>query len=496
MSSIPLPALALQPQQPQPGPLDQYRSLVALKSLLGNQQLQQQQIQGAKLENQQRQYQIGQTQAVNQAYRDALKINPDGTPTIDTNSLSQSLASGGHGEAISGILKTTADYQKSMADAAKAQTDVQTSYQDAMGSVGKAIQNSNYDPNLADLLLQHQLAMPGVPPQLQQRLQQVDQQIKQNPAIVKQIADQLVSVSQEQQKFQNALDVANVRAGTPEAKALQSALATGAIQNPSEWPAFEAKQKAQATATAQGTPDAVRAAATKAAAEEAARIQQENSPSAIAGAAAKAKAVQQAISGGALVPLENVPPHLVAPAAAAAQKAGEAYSQAQQAADDMQSMIDLAGRGNKVAYAYSPVTGVLQINVAGQTKRMNMNEIEQYAGAGSAMDRIQGFLGKQATGASIPPDVLKDMATVSQSYAQNASKKYQRDLDVTNSTYGSSFKVPDTLMAKTAQGFAVPKGAPSATGLSDGHKLKDSRGNVIAISQGGQWVNPQAQPTQ
>lgn len=39
-------------------------------------------------------------------------------------------------------------------------------------------------------------------------------------------------------------------------------------------------------------------------------------------------------------------------------------------------------------------------------------------------------------------------------------------------------------------GFQLPPNAPSAKGLSDGHKLKDSSGNVVAISKGGEWAAP------
>jgi len=39
-------------------------------------------------------------------------------------------------------------------------------------------------------------------------------------------------------------------------------------------------------------------------------------------------------------------------------------------------------------------------------------------------------------------------------------------------------------------GFEVPKDAPSAKGVADGKVLKDSKGNVIAKAQGGQWVAP------
>lgn len=156
-------------------------------------------------------------------------------------------------------------------------------------------------------------------------------------------------------------------------------------------------------------------------------------------------AIELRYAQGANPALAGVPAKMIAPASAAAEKAGEAYNQATQAGDDMQSMVDLARKGNAVSYSYIPVTGVLQINVAGQTKRINANEIEAYGNAGSAWDRVKGFIGKQTTGASIPANILDDMETVSHTYVQNAAKKYRSDLDTTNATYGSHFSVPETL---------------------------------------------------
>lgn len=456
MATIPLPALAIQPPQQQTNPLEEYKNLIGLKSLLNTQQLQQQlapgqiqeqqqRIKSGELENQQQQMAVSQTQAINKAYSDALSVDENGNPNIDQQHLQKSLAASGHGAAIPTILKNTADYQKSFADAQKAQQDVQSSMQDSMGSVGKAIQSANYDPGVADLLLQHQLATPNLPAAYKQQLMQTEQQLKTNPAAIKTIADSLVATSQKQQQFQNALQVAGVRANTPEAKELTDFLSRNPDMSASDYPGWKEKQTAQASQAAQTSPAAIQGAAKKASAEEAARLGQQNSPAAVQGAADKAVAVQKATTGGAQAALANVPPHLVGPATAAAQKAGENFTQAQQAADDMDSMVSLAKKGNKIAYAYSPVTGVLQINVAGQTKRINTTEIEQYGGAGSAWDRVKGFLGKQVSGASIPDDVLNDMSSVSKTYRDNAGTKYQRDLDVTNSTYGSNFTVPKSL---------------------------------------------------
>ena len=77
MSSVPLAALAVQPQQPQ-DPLSQYAKVLQIKSLLGQQalqpgQLQQQQanLQATQQENQQRGLQIKSQQGVSQAIIDA-----------------------------------------------------------------------------------------------------------------------------------------------------------------------------------------------------------------------------------------------------------------------------------------------------------------------------------------------------------------------------------------------------------------------------------------
>ncbi len=137
--------------------------------------------------------------------------------------------------------------------------------------------------------------------------------------------------------------------------------------------------------------------------------------------------------------LEDVAPNLTAPAAAAAEKHQAAYSDAVQAAKNMQDMIALAKAGNKVAYAYSPVEGVLTINVGNQVKRVNMQEIEAYGGAGSALDRIKAFVGKETTGASIPDNILNDMASLHQQLAANAKGAFQQKLNGVNKIYGSKY---------------------------------------------------------
>ena len=138
--------------------------------------------------------------------------------------------------------------------------------------------------------------------------------------------------------------------------------------------------------------------------------------------------------------LAKVPPHLVAPATADATKVAQEYADATSAADDMRKFIAEARAGNKIAYAYSPTEGVLTLNTARGVKRVNMPEIHSYAGAGSAWDRVTGFLGKQASGASIPADVLNDMEALHTAIASNAQTKYTNKLKSINQNYGSNFQ--------------------------------------------------------
>lgn len=155
--------------------------------------------------------------------------------------------------------------------------------------------------------------------------------------------------------------------------------------------------------------------------------------------------IAAAQAGVANVPagLRGVAPHLVAPAAADATKYGQEYADATAAANDMKTFVDMAKGGNKIAYAYSPTEGVLTLNTARGVKRVNMAEISSYGGAGSALDRITGFLGKQASGASIPQSVLNDMESLHQAIAGNARNTYANKLKNVNSTYGSHFEPVD-----------------------------------------------------
>src|SRR6266851_3895624 len=83
-------------------------------------QLQAQQLQEGALGIQEKQLQMAQTKAVNDAYMGALTVDANGKPSIDTDSLQKTLAANGHGVAIQGIMKGVNETQKAATDLAEA----------------------------------------------------------------------------------------------------------------------------------------------------------------------------------------------------------------------------------------------------------------------------------------------------------------------------------------------------------------------------------------
>lgn len=177
-------------------------------------------------------------------------------------------------------------------------------------------------------------------------------------------------------------------------------------------------------------------------------------------------------------------PSLVSAAASQYEKASTEYAGARAASEEMQSLIDLAKSGNKVAYAYSPTTGVLTINSANGVKRVNMAEIRSYSDAGSAVDRITGWLGKQISGASLPKDILEDMQQVHENLGKTAQQKYANEVQATNATYGSRFN-PQDFSHRAVQGGS--KGVLSMSAIqkaAQDHGVSVDEAKRQAIAQG------------
>jgi hypothetical protein len=137
--------------------------------------------------------------------------------------------------------------------------------------------------------------------------------------------------------------------------------------------------------------------------------------------------------------LKGVSKQLVAPASAAADKAGNEYLAAKEASDNLSDFLEEAKSGNKTAVKIVPLQGALQITTSQGVHRINRTEVDQYGGGGDAYDRVAGKIGGVLTGKSITDDVLNSMDAMQQRIAQNSKKLYSDKLDTANQTYGSHF---------------------------------------------------------
>lgn len=264
MASIPLPALYVRPPQPQQDPLAQATRLVQLRSLLKaqpyQQQILQQQAQSGTLENKLRQYQFDQTQAINQAYKDAFTVDEDGNSTLDTKKLTQSLGNAGHGSAVPSIMKNYTEFQTSMADLQKKQADLQLAAQDSLGSLGAAFKAANYDPNLGMTLLQDRLNQSNLPPQMKASLLGFQQKLAQAPpgqasAMIKQIADNWIAQSPKQRELAAQEMAANARKQQADIAARRAGM--NVPGNATDQPAPQTPHPANGTNPSEATGDLV-----------------------------------------------------------------------------------------------------------------------------------------------------------------------------------------------------------------------------------------------
>lgn len=212
-----------------PAPIDVGR-LVQLKNLIQAQPLEiqqrQQALQAGQLGIQEQQLNLQRQQALDAAWSQPGIIGYDdnGQPRIDTDKLTTALQASGHGASqIPNILKSIDDYHKLHNDVVEGQQKIDVAARDSAGAAGHAMVQTNNDPHLADLFLQHQLSAPGLDPQHAQMYQQMRQQIAQNPQAVGQIAQQLIANSPKYTELQS-------QEMTAQAKQSQASLALKEFQ--------------------------------------------------------------------------------------------------------------------------------------------------------------------------------------------------------------------------------------------------------------------------
>lgn len=472
MASIPLPALDIKPPAPTEGPLDQYKSAVQLKTLMGNQQTQQLQQQAMTQENQQRQIQIDDQNAVKKAMlsfdpkkHDMIKDLPNlviqsgGSPqsayALQEKLIeSQTKLNGMKKDQIETLLKThdaLAGKLQSTLDlpddkvADSWQNAVKSSVQEGLLQPEEAQQYAQFPGRDSAKILLNSLK--GSQQQAEQAKSAADTREKNATAGLAEIKLKLANNS-DPTSYANYIDSVIPKSGNPglnlrTKSAVQFSLSRGDV---------ESAQKAINEGMQQVN-----------------SIEKEINPQVQAGKVKVARAEGQARADiaaaqarGSDAALSEVPPHLVPPATKDYAKAGEEFATAHQASQNLHDFLAEAKSGNKSAVKIVPLQGALEITTAQGVHRINRTEVDQFAGAGSLYDHLAGKIGGILTGKSITDSVLNDMSALQSKIDANAKTMHANKVKTINKTYGSKFEPmnfdDDTGGdATTSKGSTAPK---------------------------------------
>ena len=198
-----------------------------------------------------------------------------------------------------------------------------------------------------------------------------------------------------QQKMQNEQKVAQIRTNTPDAQMMNSWLQANPGKTPADYQQFKVDQGVQADVQKQTNP----------------LVQQGKINVAAAEGSDSTANIEAQIARGSDAALAQVPPHLVAPATAAATKAGTDYAQAQSVSQRIAEMMDAAKKGQCQFHTNScrKRARCRSLHLKAFTASTWLR-IQNYGGAALSSTEPGGdFLGKALTGQSIPPSVLNDM---------------------------------------------------------------------------------------
>jgi hypothetical protein len=201
MSSIPLPALAIRPPE---SPLDQMSKMVQLGSLLGQQKLQQQQYQQGQLATQQMQQQIARENAARALASQAAQ--PPQAPSVADIIRAVGASNGDK------IFKAHRQLQNSQVWLQNMQANYQSKSLDYLGALANSVKASGYNPQVADILLQHAASQPGFGP----RAAQLRTLIQQNPGMLRQLTDNMIAAGNQQRDVEPQEMTASVRRQQPD----------------------------------------------------------------------------------------------------------------------------------------------------------------------------------------------------------------------------------------------------------------------------------------
>jgi len=479
-----------------------------MKSLLGEQQIQQQQIQ----ENQQK---LKDNQAVTDAWK-----SWDGK---DTDSLVKGvLSAGGSGAAANTVAQTLMARQQEKNALSESDFTLQQKKTDRMlgrFDAAEAVPDEQLVPHIQSAL-KDSVTSGDLDPQHAQAAQQLLQQAGTDPKSLRAGLDnfkksyQLESVQFSRAKEQAETDKNNAQAAKDNADAFLARNKAGvmnaykanpqslldqvdAIAPANKYGSLNQRTKAGIhnaimNGDIDGAKELIKEAGTQVGAVEkdvavATNPDIQRGKVEVAAAEGAARAAQEAKTArGSNAALAQVPPHLVAPASAQAAKAGEDYAQAQSVTQRLNAMMKAATKGNVVAYQVIPEEGTLQITTSQGVHRINQAEIEQYAGGGSLWQRMMGHVGKQLTGASIPSSVLDDMAEIQKIQADGSKLKYNNSLKTINQTYGANFQPVEMDEMKSGQPTkpAAPTGA-THTAMGSDKKLHytNAKGEDLGLAE-------------
>ena len=415
MASIPLPALAVQPPQQQPGPLQQFAAIQQIKA--GQQEAQ---IRDAQI--QQQQLVLRDQQAASAALHEWDGKDPSALPMLIAKH-------GGSAQSVIAVRGQILDQQAKYSDIAKndaltGSTNIQTLAKKNDMLLGM-LNTVKDDPTQLPNVLQNGVQQGILDPQHAQALQQL---VGQPPDVIRKALDPIGKSLQGNQAQLDAASkqatIAKEQASTALSRAQLPGAQAESITKQAE--AAVAPQKAKLGIQQQQTEIGKNRAQTAEAQATTAHTQLET------------QFLKSAPAG-----LQGVQPHLIAPAAAAYAKAGEEYASAHQAAQSLSDFIDAAKSGNKEAVKVVPLQGALEITTAQGVHRINRTEVDQLAGAGSMYDKLAGKINGAISGKSITDDVLNDMKALQQTIDKNATNLHANKVKTINTSYGSHFEPMD-----------------------------------------------------
>jgi hypothetical protein len=419
MSTIPLPALGVQPPTPPPDPITQFMRARQLANMGLETQFKQGEVQSQQNANALQQLQI--TEVKRQAdERDAIRkafVANNGDIDATVKDVSQNAAVSP--QALQQLQLHSLALGSAMDAKSEADLKLHATQVDNLRGLFQPVfdQPANAPPDQIESLYQRQRAIALASPKTYgldnpQAAQQVPQNFpgKQNGEVY--MASLAGASTQIEQKL----------------KAGQTAEASG-----------KAAQSAAETTNLQAGLPTIQAAAAIAPQMQQAELAGKRATTAETQARTAQTQLQTAQMANLPEGLKGVSKQLIAPASAAAEKAGNEYLTAKEAADNLADFLDAARSGNKTAVKIVPLQGALEITTAQGVHRINRNEVDSYGGGGDAYDRLAGKVGGMLTGKSITDDVLNSMDALQQKISQNSQTLYKNKLDLANQTYNAHF---------------------------------------------------------